>query len=84
MSARLPIRTKKAYAVELLRSCRNRSPGRMAFADRELSFRTPPLEEFGNGDVEFAGGPHDEQLEETHSVPMGLSEDSLLKPHSQT
>jgi uncharacterized protein len=43
----------------------------------------PPLEEFDYGDVEFASGPHDEQLEETHSVLMGLSEDSLLKPFRQ-
>lgn len=43
--------------------------------------RTPqPLEEFGYGDVLLASDLHKKQLEETHSVLMGLSEDSLLKP----
>jgi len=44
---------------------------------------SPPLEQFDYGDVEFASGPHDEQLEQTHSVLMGLSDDSLLKPFRQ-
>lgn len=43
----------------------------------------PPLSQFDYGDVEFASGPHDEQLEHTRSVLMGLSDDSLLKPFRQ-
>jgi hypothetical protein len=42
-----------------------------------------PLEEFGYGDVVFASGLHEKQLQETHAVLMGLSEDSLLKPLRQ-
>src|SRR5215467_8664231 len=42
-----------------------------------------PLEEFGYRDVVFAGGLHEKQLQETHSVLMELSEDSLLKPIRQ-
>src|SRR5690348_5426235 len=41
------------------------------------------LAQFGYGDVEFAGGAHEKQLEETRGVLMGLSEDSLLKPLRQ-
>ncbi len=43
--------------------------------------RTPqPLEEFSYSDVLLASDLHKKQLKETHSVLMGLSEDSLLKP----
>jgi hypothetical protein len=54
-------------------------PGRPAPADVAM----PPLAQFGYGDVEFKNGPHDDQLEETHRVLMGLSDDSLLKPLRQ-
>ena len=43
----------------------------------------PPLAQFDYGDVELANGPHETQLEETHRVLMGLSDDSLLKPFRQ-
>jgi uncharacterized protein len=42
-----------------------------------------PLVQFDYGDVELASGPHEKQLEETHRVLMGLSDDSLLKPFRQ-
>jgi hypothetical protein len=42
-----------------------------------------PLEEFSYGDVSLASELHNKQLEQTHSVLMGLSEDSLLKPFRQ-
>ena len=42
-----------------------------------------PLEQFDYGDVVLASDLHEKQLEETHSVLMGLSEDSLLKPFRQ-
>jgi DUF1680 family protein len=43
----------------------------------------PPLAQFDYSDVELASGPHETQLEETHRVLMGLSDDSLLKPLRQ-
>jgi uncharacterized protein len=42
-----------------------------------------PLEQFDYGDVDLAEGLHEEQLRQTHSVLMGLSDDSLLKPFRQ-
>jgi len=42
-----------------------------------------PLSEFGYGDVTLASELHEKQLESTHAVLMGLSEDSLLKPFRQ-
>lgn len=47
-----------------------------AFADSAL----PPLNEFSYGDVTLTSDLHNRQLENTLSVLMGLSEDSLLKP----
>ena len=43
----------------------------------------PPLAQFDYGDIELASGPQEKQLEETHRVLMGLSDDSLLKPFRQ-
>jgi hypothetical protein len=43
----------------------------------------PALEEFGYGDVAVDSEIHRRQLENTHSVLMSLSEDSLLKPFRQ-
>ena len=42
-----------------------------------------PLEQFDYGDVVLTSDPHEKQLEQTHSVLMGLSDDSLLKPFRQ-
>jgi hypothetical protein len=42
-----------------------------------------PLEQFDYGDVVLASELHEKQLQETHSILMGLSEDSLLKPFRQ-
>jgi len=42
-----------------------------------------PLEQFDYGDVALARELHEKQREETHSVLMRLSEDSLLKPFRQ-
>lgn len=39
-----------------------------------------PLQEFGYGDVTITSPLHEQQLQETHAVVMGLSDDSLLKP----
>src|SRR5215470_14594990 len=42
-----------------------------------------PLEEFAYGDVELQSELHNQQLEQTHSVLIGLSEDGLIKPFRQ-
>ena len=42
-----------------------------------------PLAEFGYGDVALTSELHEQQLAQTHSVLMQLSEDSLLKPLRQ-
>jgi uncharacterized protein len=42
-----------------------------------------PLTEFGYGDVLLSSDLHESQLQNTHSVLMALSEDSLLKPFRQ-
>lgn len=39
-----------------------------------------PLREFQHGQVELQPGPHDAQLEQTHSVLLNLDEDSVLWP----
>jgi DUF1680 family protein len=39
-----------------------------------------PLEEFTYGDVVLRSALHEQQLQQTHSVLMQLSEDSLIKP----
>jgi len=41
------------------------------------------LEEFGYGDVSLHSDLHERQLQQTHELLMGLSEDSLLKPFRQ-
>jgi len=43
----------------------------------------PPLEQFDYGDVVLTSEIHEKQLEDTHSVLKGLSDDSLLKPLRQ-
>ena len=42
-----------------------------------------PLQEFSYGDVTITSEIHNQQLENTHAVLMGLSDDSLLKPLRQ-
>ncbi len=39
-----------------------------------------PLEEFDYGDVSLDSPLHEQQLQQTHAVLMGLSDDALLKP----
>ena len=53
-------------------------PGTLAAAPAQ-----EPLEQFDYGDVALTSDLHEKQLEETHSVLMGLSDDSLLKPFRQ-
>ena len=42
-----------------------------------------PLDQFEYGDVDLMSELHEKQLEQTHSLLMSLSEDSLLKPLRQ-
>src|ERR1039457_5643011 len=42
-----------------------------------------PLEQFEYGDVALTSDLHENQLEQTHSLLMSFSEDSLLKPLRQ-
>src|SRR5262249_23035029 len=39
-----------------------------------------PLKEFNYGQVKLHAGPHQAQLEQTHTVLMALDEDSLMRP----
>jgi uncharacterized protein len=59
------------------------SPCRSLLQNSDAQHVSTPLEQFDYSNVEFASGPHDEQLEQTHSVLMSLSDDSLLKPFRQ-
>jgi hypothetical protein len=52
---------------------------RYVIADREGE-QAAPLQEFAYGDVTISSPVHEQQLQETHAVLMGLSDDSLLKP----
>jgi uncharacterized protein len=47
------------------------------------ALQAPPLDQFDYGDVTLASELHEKQLDQTHSVLMGLSDDSLLKPLRQ-
>ena len=47
------------------------------------SGQQPPLAEVNYGDVTVTSELHKQQLEQTHSVLMGLSDDSLMKPFRQ-
>jgi DUF1680 family protein len=59
------------------------TPGRWLFPKATPPPGLRPLEQFDYGDVNLESGLHEQQLEETHSVLMGLNEDSLLKPFRQ-
>lgn len=58
-------------------------PGRWLPGTLAMASSPQPLEQFDYGDVALASDPHEKQLEENHSVLMGLSDDSLLKPFRQ-
>ncbi|HKM48447.1 MAG TPA: beta-L-arabinofuranosidase domain-containing protein [Terriglobales bacterium] len=58
-------------------------PGRWLPGTLVMGQAPQPLEQFDYGDVVLASDLHEKQLEETHSVLMGLSDDSLLKPFRQ-
>lgn len=58
-------------------------PGRSLAGIVAAAPALPPLMQFDYGDVELTSDLHEQQLEETHRVLMGLSDDSLLKPFRQ-
>jgi len=58
-------------------------PGHWPRRESAMDPALPPLAQFDYGDVELTSDPHEKQLEETHHVLMGLSDDSLLKPFRQ-
>jgi hypothetical protein len=72
--------TQKVRVVDFLATMGSLIPSRcMGRSDLNPQL----LEQFDYGDVVLAGDLHNQQLEQTHSVLMGLSDDSLLKPFRQ-
>jgi uncharacterized protein len=55
-------------------------PGVVRSAAEELPAGTAPLSTFGYGDVTLNSELHQQQLDNTHAVLIGLNEDSLMKP----
>src|SRR5215472_17989883 len=51
-------------------------------ASRSLAI-TPPLDQFGYGDIALLEGPVREQFDRNHAFYLTLDEDSLLKPFRQ-
>ena len=58
-------------------------PGRSLAGEQTSDPAVQPLAQFDYGDVDLMSDLHEKQLEETHRVLMGLSDDSLLKPFRQ-
>jgi uncharacterized protein len=52
----------------------------LAHASRFPAPESDPLEEFSYPDVSLDSPLHEQQLQQTHAVLMGLSDDALLKP----
>ncbi|HLY42583.1 MAG TPA: beta-L-arabinofuranosidase domain-containing protein [Terracidiphilus sp.] len=58
------------------------NPRAHAFSNGQPAI-TPPLSQFGYGDVTLLEGPVREQFDRNHAFYRGLNEDSLLKPFRQ-
>ena len=58
-------------------------PGRCLARGLTVLPPSRPLAQFDYGDVDISSEFHEQQLEQTHAVLMGLSDDSLLKPLRQ-
>ncbi len=56
---------------------------RAGFASGDALQVTPPLSQFGYGDVELLEGPARDQFDRNHRFYLALDEDSLLKPFRQ-
>jgi len=61
-----------AASLATLRSARAAAPGEPAI--------TPPIEQFGYGDVELLEGPMRQQFDTNHAFFLALDENRLLKP----
>ena len=59
------------------------APAAIAQGKPDTTASPQPLEQFDYSDVVLTSELHEMQLEETHTVLMGLSDDSLLKPFRQ-
>jgi uncharacterized protein len=82
MSRRIVSRRKFVRAASLATVGAATFSSRMPKLFATASSQTP-LEQFGYGEVKVSSALHREQLEQTHSVLMGLNEDSLMKPFRQ-
>lgn len=60
--------------------CRSKATGSISSPVRSFE-HGEPLQQFRYDQIEFRPGIHQTQLEQTHSVLMGLSEKALLKPY---
>jgi DUF1680 family protein len=58
-------------------------PRRLFPADASTLAVTPPLSQFGYGEIELLDGPLREQFQANHAFYRNLDEDSLLKPFRQ-
>jgi DUF1680 family protein len=69
-----------ASAAGVIPSFRNSALGFTAGSTSSDLPQGGPLDEFSYGDVTLDSAPHEQQLQQTHAVLMGLSDDALLKP----
>ena len=72
-----------ASAASLVPGFRNPALAFRSVSAGSDSIQSGALEEFGYGDVSLHSDLHERQLQQTHELLMGLSEDSLLKPFRQ-
>jgi len=69
-----------ASAASLIRNVPDRALAHASRFPASDPKQPGPLEEFGYGDVSLDSALHEQQLQQTHAVLMGLDEDALLKP----
>ena len=77
-----PSRRSFLQTASLSVACAKTTPYLHLFSPPELSVNRP-LDEFAYADVTLTSDLQENQLKNTHSVLMGLSEDSMLKPLRQ-
>lgn len=83
MAASLEISRRRFLQSTFLAAAGMAIPGRSLAGTLTIGTILPPLMQFDYDDVVLASDLHEKQLEETHRVLMGLSDDSLLKPFRQ-
>jgi DUF1680 family protein len=79
----LPVSRRRFLQSVSLAAAGMAMPGRGQQGTLSVDPTLPPLTQFDYGDVELMSELHENQLEETRRVLMGLSDDSLLKPLRQ-